>query len=214
MCPGLYFDNSDTGNDMSEVKHEHYVVVDLEATCCDIKSVKAEEMEIIEIGAVMVEGDSLAAVDEYQTFIRPVRHPNLTSFCTALTTITQADVNNAPGFKDALSNFRQWLAQYENCVFCSWGKFDKKQFEQDCRFHKVAYPFASTHINIKQQFTESQGLAKKYGMKGALRLVGLELEGTHHRGIDDARNMVPLMPYALGRDTLPLIRPGVSQVDH
>ena len=34
-------------------------------------------------------------------------------------------------------------------------------------------------------------------MAHALKLVGLFLEGTHHRGIDDARNRVKLLPWIL-----------------
>jgi len=32
----------------------------------------------------------------------------------------------------------------------------------------------------------------KFGMKGALRVLKVELEGCHHRGIDDARNTVKI----------------------
>ncbi|MDF2697512.1 MAG: Inhibitor of the KinA pathway to sporulation, putative exonuclease, partial [Labilithrix sp.] len=33
----------------------------------------------------------------------------------------------------------------------------------------------------------------------ALEHAGLTLEGTHHRGIDDARNIARLLPWLLGR---------------
>jgi 3'-5' exoribonuclease 1 len=36
-------------------------------------------------------------------------------------------------------------------------------------------------------------------MSEALKLAGIELLGTHHRGIDDARNIARLMPYILGK---------------
>ena len=36
-------------------------------------------------------------------------------------------------------------------------------------------------------------------MGQALRRLGLRFEGPPHRGIDDARNIVRLLPYALGR---------------
>jgi inhibitor of KinA sporulation pathway (predicted exonuclease) len=35
-------------------------------------------------------------------------------------------------------------------------------------------------------------------MAEALKMAGITLEGTHHRGIDDTRNIVKLMPYILG----------------
>ncbi|MDG9668961.1 exonuclease domain-containing protein [Hahella sp. CR1] len=177
------------------VKPDYYLIIDLEATCCDQGSVPRREMETIEIGAVMVDAASLAVVDEFQTFIRPVRHPQLTDFCRGLTTIKQKQVDDAPTYPEAIESLQDWMRHYPNYLFCSWGDYDKGQFEQDCQYHRVAYPFASGHLNIKKQFSETQGLKKKYGMAGALRVVGLSLEGCHHRGIDDARNMAKLMPY-------------------
>ena len=34
---------------------------------------------------------------------------------------------------------------------------------------------------------------------GALKLAQISLTGSHHRGIDDANNMIKLMPYVMGR---------------
>ncbi len=180
-------------------KYKYFLVLDLEATCCDKQSIPRREMEMIEIGAVMVEAKDLTVVDEFTTFVRPVRNPVLTPFCTKLTSITQSDVDTAPSYKEAIQVFKDWLFQYGNYLFCSWGDYDKHQFEQDCLFHKVAYPIGSEHLNIKVMFTESQGMVKKKGMAQALKIAGLTLEGRHHRGIDDARNTARLMPYVLGR---------------
>jgi len=83
------------------VKRKYYLVVDLEATCDDKGQVPREETEIIEIGAVLVEGGSLATVAELMTFVRPIVHPELTAFCTQLTTITQDMVAPAPAFPEA-----------------------------------------------------------------------------------------------------------------
>jgi inhibitor of KinA sporulation pathway (predicted exonuclease) len=62
-----------------------YLVIDVEATCDDAGAVPGPEMEIIEVGAVFVDGASLEAVEEFQSFVRPVRHPRLTALCTPLT---------------------------------------------------------------------------------------------------------------------------------
>ena len=53
------------------------------------------------------------------------------------------------------------------------------------------------HINVKKAFSRALGTNRKFGMAGALRQVGLPLVGTHHRGIDDARNIAKLLPHAL-----------------
>ena len=63
-------------------------------------------------------------------------------------------------------------------------------------------PFGSGHLNLKKKVSETIGDPHRYGMAEALRKVGLPLEGTYHRGIDDARNMVRLLPWILGRRSL------------
>jgi inhibitor of KinA sporulation pathway (predicted exonuclease) len=39
-------------------------------------------------------------------------------------------------------------------------------------------------------------------MNQALELVGMEIIGTHHRGIDDGRNIARLLPYIVGDRTI------------
>lgn len=173
------------------------LVIDLEATCDASRRISTYEMETIEIGAVLVETRSLVTVGELGTFVKPIRHPVLTPFCTELTTITQADVEHAPLFPEALEKLRALIGG-RDALFCSWGDYDRNQLEQDARLHGVSLPFRGRHLNLKKQFSAALGLPKKLGMSGALARVGLELEGTHHRGIDDARNIARLLPWTLG----------------
>jgi inhibitor of KinA sporulation pathway (predicted exonuclease) len=84
-------------------------------------------------------------------------------------------------------------------VFCSWGDYDRRQLEADCLRHRLPYPMPGRHVNLEALFSATLGLRKKLGMAEALRQVGLDLHGTHHRGIDDARNIARLVPYAAGR---------------
>lgn len=175
--------------------YEKFLIVDLEATCCDKGTVPRQQMEIIEIGAVMVDKSSYEMIDEYQTFIKPVRHPVLTGFCKDLTSITQEDVDAAPTFPEAISDFKKWLYQYNGFAFCSWGDYDKNQLQKDSLIHNIPNPISAEHFNIKKAFSKTQGLKKKLGMAQAMEHMGIPLEGTHHRGIDDARNMAKLMRY-------------------
>jgi inhibitor of KinA sporulation pathway (predicted exonuclease) len=175
----------------SENTH-YYLIIDLEATCCDSGTVPRHEMEMIEIGAVMLNSTTWEIDSEFQQFIQPVRHPQLTAFCTQLTSIQQQDVEQAPQFIEAISRFKEWLNLFPNYTFCSWGNYDKNQFIQDCKYHNIPYPFNSEHINIKEKFSEYLGVSKRFGMAEALEHLGLELKGTHHRGIDDARNIAAI----------------------
>lgn len=184
------------------MNNRDYLVIDLEATCDDGGAVPKHEMEIIEIGAVLVDGRSFAPKAEFQSFIRPQRHPVLTPFCRKLTSITQAQVDGAPSFPEALAALREFMGG-EAPVFGSWGNYDRSQFQLDAKLHGVALPFGADHLNIKQAFSDTLGTRKRFGMAGALRCLGLRLTGTHHRGIDDARNIARILPYALGAKPMP-----------
>lgn len=180
-----------------DATHTEYLVIDLEATCDDAAAVPRDEMEIIEIGAVLVDGRSLEPTAEFQTFVRPVRHPRLTAFCTKLTTIEQHHVDDAPTFPEALAELRGFMPE-PRPLFCSWGAYDRNQFGQDARFHGVELPFGDEHFNVKRGFSRAVGSDRRFGMASALRRVGLPLEGTHHRALDDARNIAKLLRYVVG----------------
>lgn len=150
------------------------------------------ETEIIEIGAVLVDATTLEPVDEHQTFLRPVRHPRLTPFCTRLTRIRQEDVDGAPLFPEAIRNLGAWL-HGRRALFSSWGDYDKNQLGREAAHHRLRLPFGQAHLNVKRRFSEVLDDPKRYGMGEALRRVGLPLVGTHHRGIDDARNIARLL---------------------
>ena len=173
-----------------------YLVIDLEATC-DRRNWNTNNSEIIEIGAVLVHAQSLQPIGEFQTFVRPIVHPTLTAFCTELTSITQDLVDEAPLFPEAIEQLQDWLGG-RTVLMSSWGAYDRNQFSRDRHRHGVTLPWGKTHLNIKAAFAEQQGV-KPMGMAGALRRMKIPLEGTHHRGIDDARNIAKLLPFALGR---------------
>lgn len=179
-----------------------YLVIDLEATCDDAGSVPRHQMETIEIGAVLADGDSFEPLEEFQTFVQPIRHPMLTRFCTQLTSISQAMVADAPLFPEAIAALRAFIGE-RDVLFCSWGAYDNNQFKQDAQRHGAQLPFRGRHLNLKQGFSARLGTTKRFGMAGALRKIGLTLQGTHHRGIDDARNITALLPYCVSGSEAP-----------
>ncbi len=164
------------------------LIVDLEATCWEKDKRNTTEMETIEIGALKVDLNNIENVEEFDKFIRPVRNPKLSEFCTKLTSIRQEDVDKAEIFPVVFPKFLEWAGDLESISFCSWGNYDKWQFQKDCTYHKIKYPFGDNHFDIKALFTKTQN-GKRYGVGGALRLLGMKFKGTRHRGIDDTRNI-------------------------
>jgi inhibitor of KinA sporulation pathway (predicted exonuclease) len=163
-------------------------------------------MEIIEIGAVLVDPQTFEPIAEFQTFVRPIRHPILTPFCQQLTSITQAEVDPAPGFPEAIAALAEFIHEHSPAVlplFGSWGDYDRHQFVLDAKLHQVGLPFGPDHLNIKTAFSGALGSRKRFGMARALARLGLPLTGTHHRGIDDARNIARILPFAVGAEPIP-----------
>ena len=153
-------------------------------------------MEIIEIGAVrLINGE---IVDVFHRMVRPVVHPELSEFCRKLTTIEQREVDEAEVFPMVYPAFVQWLRSIEGSfIFCSWGRYDLNQLELDVRRHNLPWMAElNNHLNLKHLFAEHRRV-KPCGMERALQLVNLPLEGTHHRGLDDARNIARLTQWML-----------------
>ncbi|MFK7905879.1 MAG: exonuclease domain-containing protein [Chitinophagales bacterium] len=170
---------------------KRYIVLDLEATCWKERQGKPAN-EIIEIGALMVneEGEILS---EFCRFVKPLKSPILSDFCKELTSITQSQVDGAVHFPEVLNEFQEWIGiGVHEYVLCSWGFYDANQFRMDCRLWNLDLKWIEPHISIKHQYTGVKGLSRNMGMKRALALENIPLDGTHHRGIDDARNIAKI----------------------
>ena len=170
-----------------------YLIIDLEATCWENRR-NRENMETIEIGAVLV-NKNYKIIAEYQTFIKPIKNPILSEFCQNLTTIRQQDIDQAEFFPVAFSKFINWVEKItkddiKNIVPCSWGHYDKKQLLKDCQFHNIKFPFLR-YYSIKHKFAEIKKI-KPMGMKKALEICQIKLNGTRHRAIDDAKNITKI----------------------
>lgn len=164
-----------------------WIVFDLEATCWDEQNV-AESQETIEIGAIRLD-DAFLPIGEFDRFIRPTMNPTLSAFCTTLTHIEQSDVARADTFPVVFQQFVDWIGP-ESYRITSWGDYDLGQFRQDCNRHAMKLPkrFTKTHLNLKELFA-TQRKTRPCGMKQALEMLHMPLIGTHHRAIDDARNI-------------------------
>lgn len=175
------------------------LIVDLEATCWDPEESEQaiEDMEIIEIGcAIGLPGGQVER--SFSTFVRPVKNPLLTNFCTRLTSITQSDVDSAPTFPEACKLVDQWLGSTRGVVWGSWGNYDRRQLEMERERHGAAPAFLDTpHVNLKRPWRKTNQVKSK-GLGKALRFHGLEFEGSAHRGVDDARNVARLLKYING----------------
>lgn len=171
----------------------HYIVFDLEATCWSENSPLLEQ-EIIEIGAYHI--DMYGHVQgQFHTMVKPVIHPYLSPFCVQLTGIDQSEVDNAPTFDVAFARWERWMDEcdMDQALYCSWGMGDVELIENDCDYHGLIWDWRDEHFDVKRAYNEKKShLGKPYGLKKALKKEGIELEGRHHRALDDAFNLSKL----------------------
>ena len=174
------------------------LVVDFEATCCDQGTIPPHEMEIVEIGACWARLDG-TVLDQFECFVRPTLHPTLTPFCKSLLGVQQEQVDHAQTFTMVarkLDKFAQSQGS-SGAVWGSWGAFDRNQLDRESRRHCLPNPIALDHVNLKRSFARVRRIGKQVGMRKALELASLPLEGTHHRALHDALNIARLIPWTL-----------------
>jgi inhibitor of KinA sporulation pathway (predicted exonuclease) len=115
-----------------------------------------------------------------------------------LTTLTQEQIAMGLSFVEACAQLRERYRAHER-VWAGFGDFDHLLFERQCRRQGLPYPFGSRHLNIKTLLALFLGLPAELDLATALQRLGLPLEGTHHRGDDDAWNIAAILAHLFAR---------------
>ncbi len=165
---------------------DRLLVIDVESTCWLSAPPEGERAEIIEIGLCLVDVQSGARLERESILIRPERS-TLSPFCTQLTTLTSEHLANGVSFAEACDRLRDRYRVSE-VPWASYGEYDRRMFETQCADWGIAYPFSAAHVNVKHLVSLVRGLQHEVGLIDAMRLFDLPVEGTHHRGVDDAWN--------------------------
>ncbi|MBI5960275.1 MAG: exonuclease domain-containing protein [Chloroflexi bacterium] len=165
---------------------DQLIVIDVEATCWDGPPPTGQEAEIIEIGVCTLEISTGRRIVRHSILVKPEKS-EVSPFCTELTTLTQSQVAQGVSFEQACRILRRKFRAGDR-VWASYGDYDRRQFDKQCREREILYPFGPSHINIKNLVALLHGLQREVGLLDAMRLMQLPLEGTHHRGVDDAWN--------------------------
>jgi inhibitor of KinA sporulation pathway (predicted exonuclease) len=177
------------------IQRDTVIIVDVEATCWENQKAPAgQRSEIIEIGICTLELKSRIIANKRSIFTKPIAS-TVSEFCTQLTSISPVMIEEqAIPFEDACA-ILQSDYDSKNRLWMSWGNYDRRMFMEQCQWRGVEYPFAENHCNLKSLFANLYG--NRLGMAAALTKANLELEGTHHRGDDDAYNISRILAYLL-----------------
>uniref|UniRef100_A0A7S2NG88 Exonuclease domain-containing protein n=1 Tax=Zooxanthella nutricula TaxID=1333877 RepID=A0A7S2NG88_9DINO len=179
----------------------HYLVMDFEATGDNVDS---RTWEIVEFPCVVVNARTLEIEREFHEYVRPTRHARLSTQCVQNTGIQQHMVDVADPLTAVLGRFYQWLGDFDDgskaCVV-TCGNYDlgtALPAEIDALGLPPPPAVLRQWVNIKVPFSQhvfgAQG-GKARGMANMLQLLGLQLVGRHHSGIDDSRNIANILKH-------------------
>lgn len=176
---------------------DEIVVIDVESTCWPSEPPPGEESEIIEIGVCLLNVQTLRRQQKRSILVRPQRS-TISPFCTRLTTLTAEQVAGGVSFTEACATLQE---EYDtrSRVWASYGNYDRRQFHYQCQKGKISYPFGPTHVNVKNLVALTLGREREPSLAEAFDLLGWSLEGTLHRGDDDAWNIARLLCELLWR---------------
>jgi inhibitor of KinA sporulation pathway (predicted exonuclease) len=172
-------------------KLDRILVIDVESTCWEENPPAGQESEIIEIGLCVLDVATGQRLENPSILVRPERS-TVSGYCTALTTLTQEEVNGGISLAEACRLLEQKYRSKQR-LWASYGDYDRRQFERNCRARGIPYPFGPGHINVKSLLAIVHNLPREVPLNAAMKRAGFPMEGTHHRGGDDAWNIARLL---------------------
>ena len=174
-----------------------YIIYDIEYTAWEGSlqrnwSFDFEEQEVIQIGAVMIEFDTidLQIISTFNEFVKPTINPNLSNYISNLTGIYQTHMDHhGLDLNDALSKFEVFCDCGSLCTF-SWGN-DANLVRKNAKLVGIEFPmFLENTIDISARLPAAIGKYDLTVSSGTLhQSVGLNLKLRNHDALDDSKSI-------------------------
>lgn len=172
---------------MNQSSDFNLVILDLEWNSAYSRRKKGYLNEIIEFGAVRVD-EQMRVTDRFSCLVHPQVTKRLNSITTDLTHITDAELENASPFMQAVSRFRRWAG---DCVIGTWGSGDILTLIENCRYFAGDgnVPFLHRYADIQAYAAQMLGKTgpEQLGLQSAAEYAGVDSAALdHHRALDDS----------------------------
>jgi len=182
--------------------------MDFEANC---SGQDQRDHEIIEFPAVLVNTSDGTIITEFHTFVKLVKTKKLSQFIKDLTHITDEQVNSGLPWSACLQEFETWCHKNgitpENTTVITCGDWDLKIMLPNqlaltkTKLSNYLNELFGSWSNVKISFSSCLKYTGLYGMEQMLDTLGLPLDGHHHSGIDDSRNIAKICQELTKRGT-------------
>lgn len=149
----------------------------------------SEHREIVQIGAIRVQGETLTETDEpFDMLVKPVLNPTLSPFFTKLTGIAQETVERSgTDFPSAIQRFAAWSGKLP---LASWGN-DPMVLAENCHLSRIPFPFRPERFfDIRTVFGAAGIRADQYYSSTIVRAFSQEPSRSGHTGLNDSRTIL------------------------
>ena len=149
--------------------------------------------EIIQIGALRVDGASLIEKDSFSIFVKPIKNSQLSEYVVNLTGITQEKIDTeGKTLEGALKNFSSFCG---NLTLYSWGD-DVGPLKENCKLVGVPFLLTNESISLKPllrpALTERGIDIDKYYSGTLIQAFG-KTGGRAHDAVNDMRNLLEVL---------------------
>jgi inhibitor of KinA sporulation pathway (predicted exonuclease) len=157
---------------------------DVELTCWVGSPPPGMQQEIIEIGLVEMDLQTLEITRERSHFVRPKRW-EISERCTKLTGIVSDDIQRARPFPEIVESLTKEFSP-SNAVCCAWGD-DAGLIASTCQSHALKTPLRN-RLDLSQLVQWLFLLKQTPSLRNAVEMFGLDFDGVPHGALVDARN--------------------------
>ena len=144
--------------------------------------------EIIEIGAVRIDGGTFEITGYIEDFVKPHFFPKQAAESMEFCMITAADMEKAIDFSDMLWQIESLYVPGKT-YFVAWGDADFGVIKQNCERHKVPNPvMREDYLDLAEAYKMLKGDRNTPGLYKAAEELEINTEGFGHTAYDDAVN--------------------------
>jgi len=168
----------------------HYIILDLEWNSVYGAKIRGYINEIIEIGAVMLDGE-FREIDSFSVLVKSQIGKRLQTRVKAMTNISKQDLDGGYPFAEAVALFREWIGGREH-VALSWGDGDIRVLLANTRYHTSsrALNYLDNYADLQDYFRHRMHTSRsqQIGLAAAGELLGFDCSNyALHRALDDSR---------------------------
>jgi len=170
--------------------YKDFFVVDFEFTQYTKPTGKPRAFfsEIIEIGAVRIDGGTNEITGYIEDFVKPHFFPKQAAESMEFCMITAADMEKAIDFSDMLWQIESLYVPGKT-YFVAWGDADFGVIKQNCERHKVPNPvMLEDYLDLAEAYKMLKGDRNTPGLYKAAEELEINTEGFGHTAYDDAVN--------------------------